>query len=95
VLQDTVPQNAYELSDAQKTALRGAHEALNSVETWNGETIHAALHGVKEASGISPKDFFTPFYRMLLGKDSGPKLGWFLSTLEKEMVISRLTDISK
>jgi lysyl-tRNA synthetase class 1 len=94
VLQDTIPESARELTDAQKQALTAAHQALLSVEVWNGETVHAALHGVKESSGISPKDFFTPFYRMLLGKDSGPKLGWFLSTLDKEMVLSRLSAIS-
>ena len=42
---------------------------------------------------ISPKDFFTPFYTSLLGKASGPKLGWFLSTLEKDFVIRRLREL--
>ncbi|MFM2374260.1 MAG: hypothetical protein RLZZ234_255 [Candidatus Parcubacteria bacterium] len=94
VLQETVPENAYELTDSQKGALSAAYDALAAVGEWNGETIHAALHGVKESSGISPKDFFTPFYRMLLGKDSGPKLGWFLSTLSKDMVLSRIATIT-
>jgi lysyl-tRNA synthetase class 1 len=66
---------------------------FESLATWDGETVHGALHGLKEASGLTPKDFFTPFYRTLLGKDSGPKLGWFLSTLDKGMVVNRLKEL--
>jgi lysyl-tRNA synthetase class 1 len=93
VLQTTLPEVARTISDEQKKALATAAPTLDAVTPWNGETIHAALHGLKEASGLSPKDFFTPFYRALLGKDSGPKLGWFLSTLDRKFVVDRLRDL--
>ena len=93
VLQKTLPEVARTISDEQKNALEAAAPTLDAVTPWNGETIHAALHGLKEASGLSPKDFFTPFYLALLGKDSGPKLGWFLSTLDKTFVIDRIASM--
>ncbi len=94
ILQDTLPLIAKDVTDAQKTALLAVIASFQSLATWDGETIHGALHGLKESSGLAPKDFFTPFYRSLLGKDSGPKLGWFLSTLDKQFVINRLTELT-
>lgn len=93
VLQTSLPEVARTISEEQKKALQGVASTLEAVTPWNGETIHAALHGLKEASGLSPKDFFTPFYRAFLGKDSGPKLGWFLSTLDKTFVVERLREL--
>jgi lysyl-tRNA synthetase, class I len=93
VLQTTLPKVAHTISDKQKKALAGAASTLDAISAWNGETIHAALHGLKETSGLSPKDFFTPFYRAFLGKDSGPKLGWFLSTLDQKFVVGRLSEL--
>jgi lysyl-tRNA synthetase class 1 len=89
-LQDTLPQGARALSDIQQKALTATYDAFTNLPTWSGEAIHAALHGVKEQTGITPKDFFTPFYRAFLDKESGPKLGWFLSTLDKTFVLERL-----
>lgn len=93
VLQTSLPESARNITDAQKTAISNSISAFEALPLWNGETIHSALHGLKEASGLAPKDFFTPFYRSLLGKDSGPKLGWFLSTLDKEFVLKRLHEL--
>ena len=44
---------------------------------------------------VEPKEFFSAFYLSLLGKDSGPKLGWFLSVLDKEFLEKRLEEVSK
>jgi lysyl-tRNA synthetase class 1 len=93
-LQETTPDVARELTDGQKATLKNVVATFETLPAWDGETIHTALHGLKEASGLAPKDFFTPFYRAFLAKDSGPKLGWFLSTLDRTMVSSRLSDIA-
>jgi len=36
------------------------------------------------------KEFFGAIYISILGKDSGPKAGWFLSVLPKEFLLKRL-----
>jgi len=56
----------------------------------DGKALHTFIHEVKEESGLSPKEFFSAIYTAFLGKESGPKVGWFLSTLEKDFVVKRL-----
>jgi lysyl-tRNA synthetase class I len=80
------------LSPEQKAALAKAAETLKSVE-WKGEKIHTALHAVKAETGIEPKAFFEPFYRLLLGRQSGPQLGWFLSTFPQGEILTKLSKI--
>jgi lysyl-tRNA synthetase, class I len=93
-LQDSLPESARGVSEAQKESLRNTVTTFASLHSWDGAAIHTTLHNLKEQSGLSPKDFFTPLYQAFLGKDSGPKLGWFLSTLDKEMVLTRLRELS-
>lgn len=94
-LQTELPAVARDISPEQKNALGNAAAAFDALTEWDGEAVHGALHGLKESSGLSPKDFFTPFYRAFLGKDSGPKLGWFLSTLDRTMVSERVREAAK
>ncbi len=88
-LQDSLSDNI-EISDEQKSAMSLLAEKINNSDKFDGQTIHELTHEVKEESGLSPKEFFTAIYRAFLGKDSGPKVGWFLSTLDRDFVIKRL-----
>jgi lysyl-tRNA synthetase, class I len=88
----TEPPADLVLDDAQRSALAKALDALRDVE-WKGEAIHTALHAVKADAGIEPRQFFEPFYRLLLGRASGPQLGWFLSTFKREEVMRRLESL--
>jgi lysyl-tRNA synthetase class 1 len=84
-----------ELSDGQKNALRTLHEALGKADlAWDGPALHAAIHAVKEASDLEPKELFGPLYQMLLGRSSGPQMGWFLSTFKREDILSRLAALT-
>jgi lysyl-tRNA synthetase class 1 len=89
-LQDSVPEAAYKLSEGQKGALMTLAEKIDEAEAMDGQSLHEFIHEVKEASGLTPKEFFSTIYLVTLGRDSGPKVGWFLSTLEKDFVVKRL-----
>lgn len=89
-LQDKLPEKVQELSDAQKSALRLFGERYKALEVKDGQTVHELTHAIKEESGLNAKDFFTALYIAFLGKESGPKVGWFLSTLDPEFVVERL-----
>jgi lysyl-tRNA synthetase class 1 len=39
---------------------------------------------------MDPKEMFTTLYRALIGKDSGPRAGWFLSILPRDWLVVRL-----
>jgi lysyl-tRNA synthetase class 1 len=89
-LQEELPEKAQELSDAQKRALHLFAEKFEALEVKDGQAVHELTHAIKEESGLDAKSFFTAIYVAFLGKESGPKVGWFLSTLDPQFVIERL-----
>jgi lysyl-tRNA synthetase class 1 len=89
-LQESVPELTKELTTVQTEALVQLADKVAAASEMTGESLHALIHDVKETSGLSPKEFFTAIYVAFLGKESGPKVGWFLSTLEQEFVAARL-----
>jgi len=80
------------LNALQKQALQSLLDALSDPTLrWEGSTIHERIHAIKEESGIAPKQLFEPLYQIFLGRTSGPQVGWFLSTFEKEEVLRRFS----
>lgn len=91
VLQQSMP--ALTLNDAQKTAMKALHAfALSGAHT--GEEWHARLHELKAEVPIQPKELFSALYQLFLGRDSGPKAGWFLSVLPIDFLERRLQEAS-
>jgi len=56
----------------------------------DGEWFHKTIYAFKEPTNMQPKELFQTLYQALIGKDSGPRAGWFLSILPREWLISRL-----
>lgn len=56
----------------------------------DGEWFHLAIYDLKDALNLSPKDMFNALYRLLIGKTSGPRAGWFLSILPRQWLINHL-----
>lgn len=92
-LQETLPEGALSFSDEQKKALRSVLSYIESHEVLEGQEFHTALHEIRKASDLSAKDFFGALYLLFLGKDHGPKAGWFLSVLDRNFVVRRLNEI--
>ncbi len=92
-LQESVPEVAKDATEEQRSALKLFADKLEALDKADGQSIHELTHEVKEESGLSPKEFFTAIYLAFLGKESGPKVGWFLSTLDKEFVVTRLREV--
>ncbi len=83
-LQDTMP--AVSLTAEQKNALGELLTLLEANPNATSEEIHAKLHELKE---------FKAVYLVFLGKDHGPKAGWFISALPREFVLKRLKEASQ
>jgi lysyl-tRNA synthetase class 1 len=95
-LQDTLPEAAANLNDAQKAALTELATYIEKRAAMpSGEEIQHRLHEIKESSSIAPAELFGALYLAFLGKSFGPKIGWFLSVLEKDFVLKRLEEASK
>lgn len=87
-LQDTLP--TMELTESQKKAL--ATLAHYFTEPRTGDEVHARLHELKTEVPIEPKELFSAIYQIFLARTSGPKAGWFLSSLPRDFVEQRLRE---
>lgn len=88
-LQQKVPN--VELSDAQKAMLKSiANKIEDESVSHDGQWFHGAIHSAREAYGLEPKEAFQAIYRVLLGRDLGPRAGWFLSILDEQWLVNRL-----
>lgn len=83
--------NPEQFSDVQRSfmtqlALRIAEAPADADGAW----FHQAIYEFKDSSGLTPKELFSTLYQAIIGKDSGPRAGWFLSILPREWLIKRL-----
>lgn len=78
-------------SDNQKQYL---NELANKIETApndaDGQWFHEAIYDLQKESNLNPKDLFSTLYQAIIGKDSGPRAGWFLSILPRDWLVKRL-----
>ena len=95
-LQQALPDVAKDLSENQKKGLATLKEFIEAAGGMpSGEEIQQKLHAIKEDMGIQPAELFSALYLAFLGKTYGPKVGWFLSVLDKDFVLARLAEVSK
>ena len=86
------------LADEQKKLLAALRDALESTK-WKPEDIHNTIHTVAAEQGEVmgrnvTKELFTLIYRMFLGKERGPRAGYFLHSLEKSFVLKRIAEFT-
>jgi lysyl-tRNA synthetase class 1 len=88
---DLRPDVAGDLSDVQKQFVNGlAAKVEQAPEDADGEWFHQAIYEFKESLGLQPKELFVTLYNVLIGKDAGPRAGWFLSLLPRDWLVKRL-----
>lgn len=80
-----------DFTEAEKEYLAALASKIEAApKDADGEWFHKAIYELKEASGLSSEQVFKPLYKALIGKDSGPRAGWFLSILPRDWLIKRL-----
>jgi lysyl-tRNA synthetase class 1 len=78
-------------NDVQKQFMAQLAERIESAPTdADGAWFHEAIYGQKDSNGLQPKELFTTLYQAIIGKDSGPRAGWFLSILPRDWLVHRL-----
>ncbi len=80
-----------DLDEDEKTFLESYLKSLEGCG-WKGEDLHRLVHENADETGINKGKAFRSFYKILLGKDKGPRLGRFLSQLEEEFVKQRISE---
>lgn len=78
-------------SDTEQEFLKQLAEKVSEAPSdADGSWFHNAIYELKDETGMSPKEMFTVLYRLLIGKTSGPRAGWFLSILPRDWLVARL-----
>ncbi|HIH69708.1 MAG TPA: lysine--tRNA ligase [Methermicoccus shengliensis] len=91
-LAPTLPEAAHSLSEEQKRALALLAESMKG--PMSAEEIHAEVYAVAERVGIKASKVFQAIYMAFLGRRSGPRAGWFLFSLDRNFVLTRLREAS-
>ncbi|MHA1190713.1 MAG: lysine--tRNA ligase [Promethearchaeota archaeon] len=79
------------LNQNQISGLKLFRDFILKEENMNAEKIQNEIFSIaKQNLHINPKELFEAFYLVLLGKNSGPRLGSFMSLLDKEWLQRRL-----
>jgi len=79
-----------ELDEGQSKFVSLLADDIEAAGELDGPAMHQAIYAAKEAADIKPNEAFQALYRLILGKDSGPKAGYFLSSLDRDWLIKRL-----
>lgn len=79
-----------ELSKEQKEFLAELIKSLEPAAIIDGQVMHQTIYAASLVAAIKPAEAFKTLYRLILDKDSGPKAGWFLASLNHEWLVKRL-----
>ena len=94
-IQKEIPAQAKDITEAEKDAVKEVLKFIESKQVLDGQELHTGLHEIKTRLNIEPKVLFKPIYLATLGKESGPKAGWFLSVLDRDFLIKRFKEAIK
>jgi len=89
-LQQQLPARVAELSDIQKKALAALADELK--DGMSGEDIHQLFYRLSQSLGAEPQEIFKAIYIALLGKERGPRAGWFIAALDHDFVSGRFRE---
>lgn len=89
-LHKTLPTQAANLTPAQRQALALLAQRLRP--DMDGDTIHALVYALAEEVALPAKALFEAIYLVFLDQPRGPRVGWFLSSLDYDFVCARLHD---
>ena len=87
VIQKETPNIEFDEEDMKK--IRHLKEKMSEIK-WNPDSIHNAFYELQETNQIPAKEYFRIMYNVILGKGKGPRLGFFLATMERKFITDRL-----
>lgn len=91
VVQKEFPETAKDLSKKQKEFLKRIVQEMD--KKWTAEKFQKNLYEWAKELELSSKEAFSAIYLSLIGKDHGPKAGWFILSLDKDFVIKRFNEV--
>lgn len=86
----TAEDEKVEVAENEAKALSMLKETVERLEEYDEKSLAQAIYDIASAVGVEPKDLFTLSYRVLIGKEKGPRLAGFIMTVGKEKVLEIL-----
>lgn len=78
-----------DIDDTQRDFLDRLLPQFSSIE-WDGDRIHNTVYECARSVDLKPRRAFQTLYKIFINRESGPRMGYFLSTLERDFVQERL-----
>jgi lysyl-tRNA synthetase class 1 len=91
-VQETLPPEIAELSEAQGLFLADLAAGAQSEQPSGGDAWQDLIYRAAQRRGVSSRDAFAAVYAAFLGRESGPRAGWLLASLDTGQVIPRLEE---
>ncbi len=89
-----LPEQVKDLNKKQKEFLKKLAESFKK-QKWEAEKLHNKIYEILKDLNLEPSLAFSAIYISLLGQESGPKAGWFLTVLDKDFVVERFKRAAK
>jgi lysyl-tRNA synthetase class 1 len=89
----TIPPGT-EITMGDKAFFQKLVERMNEA-SWDADTISQIIAETGKESTIGLKAGFVVIYKVLIGKEAGPRLGSFLASMDKQFVINRFIQASR
>lgn len=90
---EQLPPEVRNFNDEQRRAMRLLAERILTYK--DGQAIHDGIYAIAVELGMNPKILFQTIYQAILGTKSGPRLGYFLVSLDRDFVVERFRAASK
>jgi len=78
---------AVELNEAERKLLTDFRDEIERLDQHDEESLGTAIYDIARNGGVEPKELFLLVYRVLIGKEKGPRLAGFILTVGKEKVL--------
>jgi len=88
-VRETLPDEAAELTDAQRDYLR---TLAGAAAPDSGEAWQALIFGTAKELGLAAGAAFKAVYLAFLGRPNGPRAGWLVASLDADFVQRRLAE---
>lgn len=82
--------SSIKITNQQKQFLTELANRIEKEKDLTGQAIHDLIYSIVQVLQIKPNLAFQAIYLVVLGKESGPKAGWFLASLDCDWLIKRL-----
>jgi len=84
--------HAADFSEQEQAFLKAlGDKAAAAPQDADGNYFHERIYELKDQMDLQPKDMFATLYKVLIGKTSGPRSGWFLSIMPRDWLVRRLS----